>query len=147
MTKILQENLDREDSRVSIVASVSPRATETEGTMATLKTLFAAVRHGGNTDNSNKSKADDFVLPRQWNHAELRSFLSRKQLLGKEFPPDVNGRLAFRMSKVQLKNTFYEKWDDAQAEKLYIALRAENDRVARIRVKRRIALEKKTQDR
>ena len=144
LTKILQENLDREDSRVSVVASVSPLATDTEATMATLKTVFAPVRVGGDITTPSKSKADDLVLPRQWNHAELRSFLLRKQLLGKDFPSDVNGRLAFRMSKVQLKSTFYEKWDDAQAEKLYIALRAENDRIARIRVKRRIALEKKS---
>ena len=144
LTKILQENLDREDSRVSIIASVSPRATDTEATMATMNTLFCADRRGSNIDATNKSRADDLVLPRQWNHSELRSFLSRKQLLAKEFPVDINGRMAFRMSKLQLKSTFFDKWDDVKAEKLYIALRAENDRIARIRVKRRIAIEKQT---
>jgi hypothetical protein len=34
---------------------------------------------------------------------------------------------------------FYGVLDDAKAAKLFIALRAENDRIARIRVKRRIA--------
>ena len=58
------------------------------------------------------------------------------------FMLDINGRFAMRMSKMQLKNTFYDVLDDKKAEKLFLALRAENDRIARIRVKRRMALQK-----
>ena len=65
--------------------------------------------------------------------------MTKKRLLANPVPPEINGRFAMRMSKIQLKNTFYDVVDDAKAEKLYFALRAENDRIARIRVKRRIA--------
>jgi hypothetical protein len=81
-------------------------------------------------------------LPRRWSHTDLVSFLVRKRLRGNPVPSDINGRFAMRMSKIQLKNTFYDVLDDAKAEKLFVALRVENDRVARLRVKRRLALEK-----
>ena len=49
------------------------------------------------------------------------------------------------MTKVQLKDYFYRsngKNGENGANKLFNALRAENDRIARLRVKRKFALQK-----
>ena len=148
ITKILRECFERQDSRFCIVANVSPKATDTESTidlLSTLSDVMAGFREGiqkSLSQESDDSQAEEMILPRRWSHAELVSFLVRKRLIGNPVPSDINGRFAMRMSKIQLKNTFYDVLDGAKAEKLFVALRAENDRVARIRVKRRLAREK-----
>jgi kinesin family protein 2/24 len=148
ITKILRECFQRQDSRFCIVANVSPKATDTECTIEMLTTLsdvMAGFREGAqksSSQESDDSQAEELILPRRWSHTELVSFLVRKRLLGSPVPTDINGRFAMRMSKIQLKNTFYDVLDQTKAEKLFIALRAENDRVARVRVKRRLAREK-----
>jgi len=144
IAKILKETLDRVNSRVCVVATVSPNATGTESTLATLSTLSrlgnSQVGEDGNAQcPSPTNETEDLTLPRQWSHAELVNWMGKKNLLSNPVPPDINGRFAMRMSKMQLKNIFYDVMEDTKAEKLYAALRAENDRIARIRVKRRIA--------
>lgn len=148
MTKMLRECFERQDSTFCIVANVSPKATDTESTIEMLTTLsdvMGGFREGiqkSLSQESDDSQAEELILPRRWSHTDLVSFLVRKRLRGNPVPSDINGRFAMRMSKIQLKNTFYDVLDDAKAEKLFVALRVENDRVARLRVKRRLALEK-----
>lgn len=147
VTKIMNEIFDSDNSGVCVIATVSPNATATEQTISTLSSLTKMMSgHSGSpqpnlyvSPNKGESSSDDQVLPRQWSHSELVCWMTKKRLLANPVPPEINGRFAMRMSKIQLKNTFYDVVDDAKAEKLYFALRAENDRIARIRVKRRIA--------
>jgi hypothetical protein len=47
------------------------------------------------------------------------------------------------MGKRQLQETFFEG-ETGKAEKLFLALRAENDRIARLRVKKKLAEQKKS---
>jgi hypothetical protein len=153
MTKVLRESFERQDSRFCIVANVSPKATDTECTIEMLTTFsnvmtgFREGIHKSLSQESDDSQGEELILPRQWSHTDLVSFLIRKRLIGNPVPSDTNGRFAMRMSKIQLKNTFYDVLDDAKAEKLFVALRAENDRVARLRVKRRLAREKHNESR
>jgi kinesin family protein 2/24 len=148
MTKILRECFERQDSRFCMVANISPKATDTECTiemLATISDVMSGFREGiqeSLSQESDDSQAEELILPRRWSHTDLVSFLVRKRLLGNPVPSEINGRFAMRMSKIQLKNTFYDVLDDAKAEKLFVALRGENDRVARLRVKRRLAREK-----
>jgi hypothetical protein len=147
VTKILHESFESPNSRVCLLATVSPNATATESTLSTLSSLEKVM--SGYQENresklqssprNDETSAEDLVLPRQWSPSELASWMTKKKLLGNPVPSDVNGRFAMRMTKRQLKNMFYGVLDDAKAAKLFIALRAENDRIARIRVKRRIA--------
>ena len=144
ITKLLKQTLYDPHSRICVVAGISPCASATDSTLLTLLNLsklsiLSQKASSPKQSFSPKNENEDLTLPRQWSHAELVSWLGKKNLLSNPVPPDVNGRFAMRMSKMQLKNTFYDVVDEAKAEKLYSALRAESDRIARIRVKRRIA--------
>jgi hypothetical protein len=167
LTKILQESFEKEDSRLCMVATVRANATVTEQTLRTLETLsnmmsgadsgYEESRDAGvrelrpSQESPNREMASPRdgsspgteVLPRQWSRSDLIQWMERKHLLGNPLHPDMNGRFAMRMSKLQLKNTFYDVFDDSKAEKLFTSLRAENDRVARIRVKNRLARERR----
>jgi hypothetical protein len=144
LAKIMREFIERDGSRISIVATVSPKANDTEGTIETLRNMSYMMGVGANKTPASKPRQGDLVLPRQWGHEDLVDWLIKKQLMGNPFPTNINGRMAMRLTKQQIKSTFYDPLDDAKAERLYVGLRAENDRIARIRVKRRIALEKQT---
>ena len=80
-------------------------------------------------------------LPRQWTHGELVQWMSRRGLIDKAIPSDINGRAAMRLSIAQLTR-FYSDTNAGKAERLYVALRAENQRIARLKVKDRMAKER-----
>ncbi len=159
LTKIMQDVLETPKGKISVLATVSPAASRTEETISVLETLSSLVREKANKEliRNNRSpspnkRADEspksvdstaeLTLPRQWSHGELVEWMRRKHLLANPVPSDVDGRIAMRMTKRQLKGTFYEVTDDVKAERLYMTLRAENDRVARMRVKVRMARER-----
>lgn len=158
VTRLLQEVFQEGKSHVSVLATVSPGASCTEETVSVLNTLASVAPSNAKTKQPpiaesppNKQENDspksvngesELTLPRQWSQEELLEWMTRKNLLGNKLPSDVNGRYAMRMSKQQLQQTFYDAMDTRKAEKLYKALRAENDRVARMRVKLRIAKER-----
>jgi len=145
LTKLLQANLKSAKSHLCLIATVDPLSTNTEGTRGVLQ-LLSQVAQGEEpadcrspTENTLMSDSGNLTLPRQWTHDELVCWMTRKRLLGSVVPPDVNGHFVMRMSKRQLKNAFYDVLDDVKSERLFLALRAENDRVARLRVKQRLA--------
>ena len=143
LTKFLMETFERVDSRICLVANLSPNATETESTVGFLSKLSkifdSREKKSKESCLEGDTPSDDLTLPRQWSHSELVSWLKKKRLLGNPVPADVNGKFTMRMSKMQLKNTFYNVMDDAKAERLFASLRAEHDRVARLRLRRKIA--------
>jgi hypothetical protein len=155
LTKLMKQSMETKESRVCVLVTVSPIASDTESTLTALSSVGNVMRgykprqrsHGLDRSSSsygdNSTGEDELVLPRQWSHKELFSWMRKKNLRGVSAPANINGRLAMRMSKKQLRDTFYGMLDDDKASKLYVALRAENDRVARLRVKRRMSMSQK----
>jgi Kinesin motor domain len=146
LMKILKPVLESETSKLCVVGNVSPASMDTEVTLSTLLTLKKTMK--GNDQGITPSQAaaaeESLVLPRQWTNDQLVDFLRRKRYLEREVAPDINGRLVMRMSKRQLQDTFFRgKTASEKAEKLFIGLRAENDRIARLRVKKRLLDQKK----
>jgi hypothetical protein len=160
LTKILHPALTRVDSKLCVVGTISPVSSETEATLSTLLSI-KKVMNGfppGGPDLWNPSTekdanvADQNCLPRQWSKANLLEWMTRKKfldpLVARELSANTNeeklcGRNVMRMTKAELQDTFYKGIADAdrRSEKLFIQLRAENDRVARLRVKKKFASE------
>lgn len=146
LTKIMKESIENRDSRVCVCLALSPRATDTENSIEALSLIRnvmngyqrSRVRRSSIIDN-NTPQYNDLTLPRQWDHTELADWMKKKNLTGTSSPSKINGRIAMRMSKQQLNNAFYNRIDDDKANRLYASLRSENDRVARLRVKRRMS--------
>eukprot|EP00980_Cylindrotheca_fusiformis_P027907 scaffold22568_cov125-Cylindrotheca_fusiformis.AAC.4 len=153
LTKLMKEVLETRGSHVCVCVTMSPLASETELTLSTLSSIGNVMRgykpkpRSLQTSTSRDSKfslgVEDLALPRQWTNEELYSWMKRKNLNGISTPANINGRLAMRLSKKQLREAFYGPLDCDMATKLYVALRTENDRVARLRVKRRMSASQK----
>jgi kinesin family protein 2/24 len=149
LTRVLRETLENEDALLCVVATVAPNATDTEHTLETLRTVSTLVGMDGNleegethvvSNSPTNAKEEELLTPKQWNHEQLVDFLKRKRLLPtNNVPSHLDGRLIMRMSPVQLKNLLYDKDNADKADALFRLLRAENDRVSRILIKRRLA--------
>lgn len=152
LTKLMKQSMETRESLVCVLVTVSPIASETEGTLTALSSIGNVMRGckphnrsqpvSGTSSNetSTATGEEELVLPRQWSNKELFSWMRKKNLMGTSAPVNINGRLAMRMTKKQLRDAFYDALGHDQASKLYVALRAENDRVARLRVKRRMSV-------
>lgn len=150
LTRVLRESLECSDAHLAVIAAVAPNATDTEHTIQTL-TLLANLT-GTDFDEGESQKltsptmGDDqpSVAPKKWNHTELVAWLSEQQLLlgHSPVPRQLDGSTLMRMSKIQLRNTFYGDQADRsaavkKADLLFQSLRAESVRVARLDMKRR----------
>ena len=166
VTKAMQHIFESPNSKISVLATVSPAASSTEETLAALSTLASVApvhvlkrqpkvrsspspfqqqereQENISPKHTTTNIRDELSLPRQWNRDELMEWMARKHLLGEQLPYDIDGRKAMRMTIGQLQETFYGASDRNKAERLHQALRAENDRVARMRVKARMAQER-----
>jgi len=81
------------------------------------------------------------AAPKRWTHDELVQFLTEKRLVGsKGVPSELDGRKIMRMTKLQLRNCFYEDAQIEKADLLYQLLRTETNRASRLELKRRIAI-------
>jgi len=86
------------------------------------------------------------ILPRQWSKIQLLNWLTKKNLIAGELldkSEKLSGKCVMQMTKQQLKHSFYKSTEDGdnKAGKLFAALRGENDRIARLRVKRKFVLQ------
>jgi hypothetical protein len=154
LTRLLgQSLLDRKEPKVCLVAAVSPSSDDTDATLLTLlssKEYMTRMERSRNRSNKTKfslktaKEKSDLELPRQWSKIELLAWLKKKNLFHASVEGDLSGKLVMKMSKVQLRDCFYcdEENGEYQANMLFNALRAENDRVSRLRVKRQFALRK-----
>ena len=161
--KAMQHILESPNSKISVLATVSPAASSTEETLAVLGALasvapvhvlkrqpqlrsspppFPTPEQENVSPKTKIYPRDELSLLRQWNRDELMEWMARKHLLGDQLPYDIDGRKAMRMTIGQLQETFYGEADRKKADRLHQALRAENDRVARMRVKARMAQER-----
>lgn len=154
LTRVLRESLECSEARLSVIATIAPNATDTEHTIQTLTTLSnltgADCQEGELQKLSSPTVADTQlkVPPKKWSHADLIAWLSENQLSGKSpVSRQLDGSAVMRMSKIQLRNAFYDDAVDhadravavTQAEVLFQSLRAESDRVASLDLKRRMA--------
>lgn len=162
VTKAMQSIFDDPMSKISVLATVSPAASATEDALSALKILNSIAPVHMMTQKEDKlqtsrtvisveedasprstsESSDDLLLPRQWNRDEFIEWMARKHLLGENLPYEIDGRKAMRMTKHQLQDTFYSPSDYSKADRLHRMLRVESDRVARIRVKARMAQER-----
>lgn len=156
LTKLLGKSIiARKKPKVCLVAAVSPSSEDTDATLLTM--LSSREYMTANTCSNNESDdleidkkdtqvEDVLVMPRQWSKTQLLIWLKRKHLVDAAFEGgELSGKTIMNMTKVQLNDYFYrsdEKNGDNGANKLFNALRAENDRIARLRVKRKFALQK-----
>lgn len=157
LTRVLRESLVSDSNSLAIIATVAPNATDTEHTLETLKTVSTLVAGSvtegvcKKTTEEGKSKSPKMASedvakgPKQWNRSELLEWMARKRLFSGIIPRDMDGRSAMRMSKLQLRSAFYDgDCNLDRAETLYKSLRAENDRVLRLDMKRRLAHQHQT---
>jgi hypothetical protein len=115
----------------------------THETLATVSSLCAGKTEEGATQIVTPMKEDRPVAPKNWNSEQLLQWLVDKRLLGHSpsipTPLALDGRQVMRMSKIQLRNSFYDDTEWQKADLLFNMLRGEADRVARLDLKRRIA--------
>ena len=130
LSRVLRESLEREDATFHVIATVSPKATDTEHTIETLSTVSHLL--GGHVEDSYTvapifAKDEVSAQPKSWDKTKLCDWLVRKHLLKDitSVPNDITGRKIMTMTKLELKNTFYEGDDFQKADLLYRCLRAE----------------------
>jgi hypothetical protein len=154
LTKLLTSSITRKkEFNICLVAALSSSSADTEVTLKTM-ILLKNEMNGNLRRNKNKElcekasyEENDLILPRQWSKIQLLNWLTKKHLVTDE-PLDSSeklcGKCVMQMTKQQLKDSFYYATEDAnkKASKLFAALRGENDRIARFRVKRKFALQK-----
>jgi kinesin family protein 2/24 len=151
LTRVLRESLEDDSNALVVIATVAPNATDTEHTMETLKTVSSWTGASHTVGDTQKVTAVDTASvvpknPKQWNHVDLVEWMSRKRLLeGVLVAMHLDGRAVMRMSKLQLRASFYvEDSDLERAARLFECLRAEASRVDRLDLKRRFAHNKTT---
>lgn len=149
LTRILQETFESKDGHLSVIATVAPNATDTEHTIQTLRTISTLLGEELNegkqqtlVEESPKSDSSE-VAPKKWTNQQVVEFLTKKNLLGeKAVPWSMDGRQIMRMTKLQLRNTFYNDSQSDKADTLYQCLRAESDRIEKVELKRRMSMTK-----
>jgi kinesin family member 2/24 len=145
LTRVLRESLENDEAQLAIIATIAPNATDFEHTLHTLTTVTSLIGTGAESGETQRvappvSNEKLPAAPKSWSHDELMQWMSDKRLIGKSVVSEaVNGRQVMRMSKVQLRNTFYEDNEAAKADRLFQLLRAESDRIGRLELKRRMA--------
>jgi len=159
VTKLLPQSVvNNKELNICFVAAMSSSSVDTEaiiGKMLSLKTLKNEMN--GNLQYNKKlfkkevcgkvSEAEnDLILPRQWSKIQLLNWLTKKNLIAGELldkSEKLSGKCVMQMTKQQLKHSFYKSTEDGdnKAGKLFAALRGENDRIARLRVKRKFVLQ------
>lgn len=155
LTRLLGQSIvGRENIRVCLIAAVSPSSDDTDATLMTMLSLkeYMTKRTDSNLESTNAEigekqdvpEENDLFLPRQWSKTQLLKWLKRKHFVNAAFGGELSGKTIMNMTKDELKDYFYASDDDRdnRANKLFHALRGENDRIARIRVKRKFALQK-----
>lgn len=132
LTRILRESLERDGASFHVIATISPKATDTEDTIDTLSTVSHLI--GGYSDidsapslSSSVSSDDVPTPPKGWDNTKLCDWLTRKHLV-KDLdcvPSDITGRKVMKMTKAELQKVFFGE-DFQKADLLYRCLRAES---------------------
>ena len=101
-----------------------------------------------NAVSDERAHPTNLVLPKQWDHEQLKAFLVKKKLKKILLKPDTDGRVLMKMSTLNIKTMLVEGRDAECAKALFDALRNENDRVnSKIKAERKKTLEMKKRQR
>lgn len=135
LTRVIRESLEKDGASFHVVATVSPKATDTEQTIDTLLTVSSVVE--GSLDEltaeqavPSTGKADSETVPpppKAWDRAKLCEWLVRKHLIRdpESVPEDMTGRKIMRLSKKELQDALYAGEDSKKGDLLFRCLRAE----------------------
>ena len=154
LTRVLAPSiLETKQSHVCLVAAVSPSSVDTETSLSSMISSMEYMKEStaSSTEITSRIKnieaesqgTNDLMLPRQWSKVQLMDWVKRKNLVDHLVEGNLSGKIVMKMSIHQIKECFFSSSDsgDRKAKRLFRALRAENDRVARLRVKRKFALQ------
>eukprot|EP00540_Astrosyne_radiata_P009745 CAMPEP_0116863268 /NCGR_PEP_ID=MMETSP0418-20121206/24123_1 /TAXON_ID=1158023 /ORGANISM="Astrosyne radiata, Strain 13vi08-1A" /LENGTH=763 /DNA_ID=CAMNT_0004498261 /DNA_START=117 /DNA_END=2410 /DNA_ORIENTATION=- len=148
LTRVLRESFERRDSRLCVIATVAPNATDTEHTLETLRTVSALIGVQENVSGAKVSgpprSPRENLLPRQWDNEQLSDWMIEKKHVKEPIPGHITGKMVMRMNPIQLKNTFYSNSEAAKASHLFQMLRNESERVAKVQHQERMAVAEKT---
>jgi kinesin family protein 2/24 len=146
LTRVLRDTLENPNSKLAILATIAPNGTDFEHSFETLMAvaqLYNTTCEAGPVRTIRTESAEcRAVAPKNWTHEQLVSWMKQKRLWNgceQKISPALNGRQVMRMSKIHLRNAFYEDSEWQKADLLFNLLRAETDRVARMELKRRIS--------
>jgi hypothetical protein len=154
LSKVLSPAIQSQNSETCVIGTVSPVSVDTETSLSTLvsiKSLMKKLISRGNDKSrtsDNASSDETLSMPKQWSQAKLLDWMRKKNYLTPDLEKrlciadgQLSGRVVMRMPKMELQNTFFSGLKDGErrSEKLFIGLRAENDRASRHRVKQRRA--------
>jgi kinesin family protein 2/24 len=150
LTRILRESLERKDAQLCVIATVAPNATDTDHTIETLKTATNLAAMDNVIEDMEAREVavvspkndHDMLAPKQWDRSRLVEWMGRKRFLEKDVPDHMDGKQVMRMSRIQLKNVFFDDDNGEKADRLFNFLRAETDKATRAQLERRIALSK-----
>ena len=171
LTRLLGQSIvaRKQATEISLVGSVSPSTRDTDASLLTMlsareyMTRFQSTVSSKEINESGVNREVEesrrLVLPRQWSKEQLMEWLLKKKFIGEAGAAvtvanrnsstggetmEVSGKTIMTMTKAQLEDCFFRSDNDGhrRANKLFVALRAENDRIARLRVKRKFAFSK-----
>ena len=171
---VLAARKELAETRVSLVACVSPCSDDTEDTLSTMlasrqymtsrkakasnskskKATTSSKAHNTRDEihaSQSISSSESLVLPRQWSPTQLCKWMQRKHFVSEQEDwfeeKQLSGKTVMAMNKEQLQNCFTtdHQTNGGNPKKLFDALRAENDRIARLKVKQKFARQKATQ--
>ena len=156
MTRVLKESFESKDANLCVIACVAPNATDTEHTIETLRTVATicgvekkieetkSQAISESAAGGEKAPSANLVLPKNWNHEQLKAFLVKKKLKKILLKPDTDGKVLMKMSTLNIKTMLVEGRDAECAKSLFDALRNENDRVnLKIKAERKKVLDMK----
>lgn len=144
LTRILRQSLERDDAQLCVIATIAPNATDTEHSIETLKTVMQlSANDSAIQELEPRVFEQKLQLPPElskWDHSQLAEWLSTKGVRPQQVPGDIDGKQVMRMSRIQLNNTFYGGDNSQKADRLFLAMRHENEKIARANTKARLEM-------
>lgn len=134
---ILQQNklLQASSTLISKAEEIKYKIYSTKNSKEEISTLHEGVNSF--VMSQTHVESEKLILPRGWNHNQLSCWMEKKNVF-ERVPRHLNGRLVMQMSKVELEETFYGI-NKKRADFLHKSLRAETDRISRLKFKKRVA--------
>jgi hypothetical protein len=139
LTRCLRECLEREDATFQVIDEGKIMDKEEEEDNSTMEDALQTVPHSTSCLSEGETHP-----PKRWDHSILCDWLvSRHLVQDRAFvPKDLDGRIIMKMNKFEIQKSALCDDDATKADLIYKCLRAETDRVARLDLKRRMAIDR-----
>ena len=141
------EQIRNSKSSLSVIATITPTATDTEHTMETLKTasIFMGFEHLiSELPRRNVVPIKQKILrlhPKKWNNNHMIAWLKAKNLYkgcNTDVLSELDGKALLKMTIPLMKVKLCRNNDEANAEKIFKEIRSECDRVSKEQLKVRL---------